>query len=81
MEFDGQHDYLDVLVNYPSKTSVSSPVNSRRRSYHRYSPIHRAAASHALKDGFAVHAILPRPEGRGLPRYQIKKQLGLKRQQ
>ena len=23
-------------------------------------------------DGFAVHAILPRPEGRGLPRYQIK---------
>jgi Zinc-binding dehydrogenase len=47
-------------------------VNSRPRSYHRYSPIHRATASRALKDGFAVHAILPRPEGRGLPRYQIK---------
>lgn len=25
-----------------------------------------------LKDGYAVRAILPRPEGRGLPRRQIK---------
>jgi hypothetical protein len=52
VEFDGGHDYLHLLVNYP----------------HRHSPIHRATASHALKDGFAVHAILPRPEGRGLSR-------------
>ena len=28
VEFDGEHDYLHVLVNYPPSVSVSSLVNS-----------------------------------------------------
>jgi REP element-mobilizing transposase RayT len=68
VEFDGEHDYLHVLVNYPPRVPVSSLVNSRWRSDRRHSPIHRATASNAPKDGFAGHAILHRPEGRGLPR-------------
>ena len=28
MEFDGGHDYVHVLVNYPPKVSVSSLVDS-----------------------------------------------------
>jgi putative transposase len=28
VEFDGEHDYLHVLVNYPPKISVFSLVNS-----------------------------------------------------
>jgi hypothetical protein len=45
----------------------------RRRADCRYSPVHRAATDTSLgpKDAFGVHAILPRPEGRGLPRSSI----------
>jgi len=44
-----------------------------RRCAHRgHPPLHRTAEDAALngksKDGYAVRAILPRPEGRGLPR-------------
>ncbi len=39
---------------------------------HVHSPIHQTAEDAALngksKDGYAVRAILPRPEARGLPR-------------
>ena len=44
-----------------------------RRPYRDHPPVHRAAADTALKskDGYAVRAILPRPEGRGLSRYQV----------
>jgi len=44
-----------------------------QRPYRCYPPVHRAAADNALqsKDGYAVRAILPRPEGRGLSRYLV----------
>jgi putative transposase len=49
----------------------------RRCAHRNHPPIHRAATDATLngksKDGYAVRAILPRPEGQGLPRTGSRK--------
>lgn len=71
IEMDGEDDHVHLLEEYPPKVAVSNLVNSlwRRTDFHR-APVHRTAADPTLhpKDGYAVRAILPRPERRGLPR-------------
>ena len=83
MESYGEKDHVHLLLNYQPKLSVPSSVNSLKAVSSRMirkkndrknlcgdtlSHINSALCS----DGFAVGAILPRPEERGLPRYLVK---------
>ena len=66
VEMDGEDDHVHLLVEYSRKAAISSLVSSRRLR----TDIH---------DSFAVGAILPRPEGRGLPRVLVNSSAGLAR--
>jgi len=65
VEVDGEDDHVHLLVEYPpaaQRPSASSANTSSSREHQ--TDIH---------DSFAVGAILPRPEGRGLPRALVNR--------
>jgi hypothetical protein len=41
-------------------------------AHRRHTPVHRTTANAALGDSSAVHALHPRPKGRGFPRKMDK---------
>src|SRR6266403_259048 len=83
-QFEGcvqQDDSPEKLPQHPQEVVGRRSVVAklfcsklRRRADCRYSPVHRAATDTSIgpKNAFGVRAILPRPEGRGLPRSWIK---------
>ncbi|MFA7438471.1 IS200/IS605 family transposase [Castellaniella sp.] len=72
IEMDGEDDHVHLLVEYLPKVAVLLCIKLWRRSHFHGAPVHRTAAGAALKtkpqDGYAVRAILPRHERRGLSR-------------
>ncbi len=62
--------HLEALLEGCAVVAALLRLILRRRSNLHRAPVHRTAADATLKpkDAFAVRAILPRPERRGLPR-------------
>jgi len=58
-EFDGGHDYVHVLVNYPPKVAVSSLVNSLKGEMQSSSIVHIQSLQNCIPCARFVRAGMP----------------------
>ena len=73
------NDSTEKLPQHPQETLGGGalvtqllPWQLRWCAHRRHTPVHRTTANAALGDSSAVHALHPRPKGRGFPRKMDK---------